>query len=210
MIGTVARIMSIIGKVIIGIGVLLFVVITVWTFTSGDMPIGNLVILGIFLGITTFILWGSTISIENMLWKFSDGLEDKSIPVKILAIIAAIPIGILWFILMLIISIFSKEKRGKTFSRRRVETVRKTGKIVEGSFGGTYDIVDSFSGQRWATIKPGSFGGTYDIVDSNGQKLGSIKPGSFGGTYDVIDADEQLKFTLGEGFVGPFNIWWDV
>ena len=85
----------------------------------------------------------------------------------------------------------------------------KTGKIVAGAFGGTYDICDSFSGQKWGTIKLGSFGGTYDICDSfSGQLLGTIKPGSFGGSYEVRDTNGNLKCTLRDGFNNTFDVWW--
>ncbi|MCL2193847.1 MAG: hypothetical protein FWB78_10690 [Treponema sp.] len=94
------------------------------------------------------------------------------------------------------------------------EWKRKTraGKIVPGSFGGTYDIVDSFSGQQWGTIKPGSFGGTYDIVDSfNGQRWGTIKPGSSGGTFEVRDYNDSLKSTIRVGGGdNTVDVWWPV
>jgi len=90
---------------------------------------------------------------------------------------------------------------------------RKTnaGKVVPGSFGGTYDIVDSFSGQQWGTIKPGSFGETHDIVDSfTGQRLGTIKPGASGGTYEIRDSNGSLKSTIVVDGDNTVNVWWPV
>ena len=190
MISSVARVMSVVAKVIIGLGIALILFLIIGSLITSTMDIGNVIFMSVFVAIFFFLLWGSTITIESFLWKFSDRLENKPIPIKILAIIATIPIGIIWFTIQLIISIFSKEARSQTFTRKssgtfyNKSTHTKLGFIEDGKVyrGNNYDrigfIEDDkiYRGHNYDQIGYIRDGNVYR--SSNNERIGSVEEGA--------------------------------